>query len=520
MKILGLLIAAGMLLAPTAVSAAPAGHGCATTTSVGKVAGTSAAGLCVYSGIPYAAAPVGDLRFRPPKPAEPWQGTFQATDNTKVCPQFRDKQAEEYPDTKKIYTDEDCLRLNVWAPRTPGRHPVIVFDHGGAARFGTGNEPRYDGTNLARTGDAVVVTVNYRLGLLGWGELGGLDPSYAGSGNNGVRDQMAALEWVQAHIDSFGGDPHNVTAVGESEGAFSLSAMLATDNPQHLFRRVVLESGSGYMTHSPELQQSFSARLHGLSVAALKAMSPADLLGLQDKLLGPGAIGGAVYFGPAIDGRLIRKPVIDAVEAGNARGVDLLIGTNRDEMRFFAQFDPSLLKITQAGYSGFFPKQLAAQRDAMIQTYRNGRPGQSESDIVLAMLTDQAFRVPATRLAAAQNKWGKAYLYQFDWAPENGLGAIHTAEMTFAFGTFSFTGNPGAAEAYQANPGPLRALSANMVCAWTSFARTGDPGWPRYRETSRVTRIWDTPSRITWAPRDAERAAWDGYRFPALSLNF
>jgi para-nitrobenzyl esterase len=522
MKLLGLLVAAGLVLAPTAVSAAAPERGCATTTSLGQVAGKPAGALCVYSGIPYAAAPTGDLRFRPPQPAPPWQGTFQATDNTKVCPQFRDNMTEEYPDNKEIYTDEDCLRLNVWAPRTRGKHPVIVFSHGGAARFGTGNEPRYDGTNLATDGDAVVVTLNYRLGLLGWGEFGGIDPAYQGSGNNGVRDQMAALEWVQAHIASFGGDPQNVTAVGESEGAFSLSAMLATENPQHLFRRVVLESGNGYMVHSPELQQSFSARMHGLSIATLKAMSPANLLDLQEKLLGPSAIGGAVYFGPYIDGKLIKGPVIDQVKAGNARGIDLLVGTNTDEIKYFAQLDPSLSKMTQQAYNGFFPKQLAAQRDQMTATYKKNRSGQSDSDSVLAMLTDQSFRVPATRLAEAQNRWANAYVYQFNWAPKNpqSLGAIHTAEMTFVFGTKSFTGNPGAAEAYEANPGPMDALSDTMLCAWTTFARYGTPGWPQYREIGRITKIWDTPSRIAFAPREAERATWNGYNFPALTLNF
>jgi para-nitrobenzyl esterase len=519
MKLLGLLVAGVLLAAPavsaaSAVSAAPTQHGCATTTSSGSVAGRSAGDLCVYRGIPYAAPPTGDRRFRPPQPAARWTGTLQATDGTKVCPQFRDQQAEEYPDDKPIYTDEDCLHLNVWAPRTPGRHPVIVFDHGGAARFGTGNEPRYDGAILAGSGDAVVVTVNYRLGLLGWGELGGVDPAYRGSGNNGVRDQIAALEWVQANIASFGGDPRNVTAVGESEGAFSLSAMLATDNPQHLFRRVVLESGSGYMVHSPALQQQFASRLQGLTMAQLRAMSPVDLLGVQDDILGSGSLGGAVYFGPSIDGELIRRPVIDAVRAGNARGIDVLIGSNKDEMRFFAQFDPSLLDFTQEQYDVFFPRELAAQRARMIDAYR--RPGRSESDIALAMLTDQGMRVPATRLAAEQGRWARTYVYQFDWAPKNGLGAIHTAELPFVFGTLSFTGIPGDTS----DRAPLKSLSKDMVRAWTSFARCGDPGWARYRETSRVTKIWDTPSRITVAPRDGERAAWDRFDFPALKLNF
>ncbi|TCO64556.1 carboxylesterase/lipase family protein [Actinocrispum wychmicini] len=521
MKLTGLLVVAGLLLAPTVASAAPAdrGGGCTTTTSLGRVAGTANAALCVYSGIPYAAAPVGDLRFKPPQPVQPWPGTFQANDNTKVCPQFRDRMTEEYPDDKDIYTDEDCLRLNVWAPRTPGRHPVVVFDHGGAARFGTGNEPRYNGTNLAKTGDAVVVTVNYRLGLLGWGEFGGLDPAYQGSGNNGVRDQIAAYEWVQAHIADFGGDPRNVTAVGESEGAFSLSAMLATDNPQRLFHRVVLQSGTGYMTHSPELQQSFASRLKGLTVDQLRAMSPRNLLDLQEKLIGESSIGGAIYFGPAIDGQLIKRPVIDAVEAGNARGIDLLVGSNKDEIRYFAQFDPSILQMGQQQYAAFFPKPLFPQRDKMIASYKADRPGESDSDITLAMMNDQTFRVPATRLAAAQNKWAKAYVYQFNWAAPGGLGAIHASELGFVFGTMSFTGVPAGAEAYKANPWPLRWLSANMQSAWTSFARYGDPGWSRYQESSRVTRIWDTWSRTVRAPHEAERALWDGYRFPALSLN-
>lgn len=519
MKLLGLLVATGLLLAPTVVSAAPAGHGCTTTTSLGQVAGTPASGLCVYSGVPYAQAPVGDLRFRPPQPVQSWQGTFQANHNTRICPQFRDPVTEEYPDNEDIYTDEDCLRLNVWAPRTPGKHPVIVFHHGGAARFGSGSEARYDGTNLATTGDAVVVTVNYRLGLLGWGELGGLDPAYQGSGNNGVRDQIAALEWIQAHIASFGGDPRNVTAVGESEGAFSLSAMLATDNPQHLFRRVVLESGSGYMNHSPELQQAFTSRLKGLTVDTLKAMSPKDILDLQQKIIGPSGIGGAIYFGPYIDGKLIKQPVIDAVESGNARGIDLLVGTNKDEIRFFAQLDPTLLQFNQQQYAAFFPKPLFPVRDKMIQTYKANRPGQSDSDIALAMLTDQTFRIPATRLAAAQNKWARAYLYQFNWAPPGGLGAIHTAELTFVFGTHSFTGNPGATNAYQTNPEPINNLSAQMQHAWTLFAQTGTPGWPRYNEKTRLTQIWDTHSHLTYKPTESERSPWTPYHFPALTLN-
>ncbi|MET0238147.1 MAG: carboxylesterase family protein [Kibdelosporangium sp.] len=464
MKLLGLV--AALLITPTPVAAAPVAHSCAAQTSLGVVAGRAADSLCVYRGIPYASAP----RQQPPVPARAWSGTFQATDSTAVCPQFRDTISEEYPDDKQVYLDEDCLRLNVWAPRRPGRHPVLVFVHGGAARFGTANEPRYSGAKLA--GDAVVVTLNYRLGLLG-------------ANNNFLRDQMTALEWVQAHIGSFGGDPRNVTAMGESEGAFSLSAMLATDNPQHLFRRVVLQSGSGYMVHSRPRPP-----------VDLTGLSTLEILQLQEQMVGADPLTGAVYFGPYVDGTLVRQPVIDAVRSGNARGIDVLIGSNRDEMRYFAQFDPDILRLTLAEYRVFFPAQL--DLDQVARVYGND---------VLAMLTDQTMRVPATRLAEAQSRWARSYVYQFDWGP-----AVHTAELPFVFGTLSFTGIPGGAEAFRADSAGARALSDQMRHAWTSFVRTGNPGWPGYR-FGRSTKLWNTPPSLVSAPGEARRAAWDAFDF-------
>ncbi|QFZ18866.1 carboxylesterase/lipase family protein [Saccharothrix syringae] len=464
MKLIVLL--AALLVAPTPVAGAP---GCTAQTSLGTVAGRAAGHLCVYRGIRYADAP----RSRPPVPVGPWSGTFEATDASAVCPQFRDDVSEEYPDDRPVYLDEDCLRLNVWAPRGPGGHPVVVFVHGGAARFGTANEPRYDGTRPAR--DAVVVTLNYRLGLLG-------------ADNLFLRDQITALEWVRAHIASFGGDPGNVTAVGESEGAFSLSAMLATDHPQRLFRRVVLQSGSGYLVHSgPE------------PAVDLTGMSTLEVLRRQEELVGADPLAGAVHFGPHVDGELVRRPVIDAVEAGNARGIDVLIGSNRDEMGYFAQFDLGIARMTLDRYRAFFPPGL--DLDEVAAAYRD------EPDEVLAMLTDQTMRVPATRLAEAQGRWARSFMYRFDWGP-----AVHTAELPFVFGTLSFTGVPGGAEAFRADPAAARALSAGMRHAWASFARSGDPGWPEYRY-GRATRTWDTPSGLVFAPGEAQRAAWDGYDF-------
>jgi para-nitrobenzyl esterase len=508
---------------PSATHSRPA---CATRTSLGMVAGTTQAGLCVFRGIPYAAPPIGERRFRPPQPVQPWRGTLTADDGTRVCPQDRDQLSEDYPDERKTYTDEDCLHLNVWTPRPDrAKRPVIVFIHGGAARFGTANEPRYDGATLAARGDAVVISLNYRLGVLGWAELGGLDPSYRGSGNNGLRDQIAALTWVRRHVADFGGDPSRVTAVGESEGAFSLSALLATDHPERLFHRVVLQSGSGALVHSPAFERRLAAGLPVHSVAALTAMSTSQVLAVQDKALDslPGAAGGALYFGPYVDGTLVRDSVTKRVAAGNARGVDLLIGTNLDEMNFFGQFAPGGLDTIAAEYDGFFPSSLAARRPRMTAVYRRSH---TPRDATLAMFTDQGLRVPATRLAAAQSRWRPTYLYEFGWQPPKGAGAVHTIELPFVFGTLRFTGIQGGDAALRADRARLTGLSDQLIDAWTSFARTGDPSarrtvsrpvWPAYLPR-RTTMIWDLRPRTVTDPRGDERALWNGHPFGSFDL--
>lgn len=510
-----------------ASGAAVSASACRAHTSLGAVAGAAAGGVCAFRGIPYAQPPTGANRFRPPRPARAWAGTLHATDGSRVCPQERDQMSEEYPDGRARFLDEDCLRLNVWTPRPDGRRrPVIVFIHGGAARFGTANEPRYDGARLARATGSVVVSLNYRLGVFGWTELGGLDPSYRGSGNNGLRDQMAALSWVRAHIGAFGGEPRNVTAVGESAGAFSISAMLATAHPERLFRRAILESGSGYLVHSAAYERRLAARFPARSVAELRRMPTAKLLALQEKTVAAQAPGvlGAVYFGPYVDGRLVRRPVIDAVRRGNARGIDVLIGTNRDEVNFFGQQGPEAMAAIAKQYvPAFFPQQLEGRRPAMTSVYRHGR---SARDAVLAMFTDQGLRVPATRLAEAQSRWRPTYLYRFDWQAPHGYGAVHTAELPFVFGTLRFTGIVGGDAALRTDRARMTHLSAQLMDAWGSFARTGDPSrhrrvtrpaWPAYRSPGRSTMLWNLRPSVAHDPGGRERAQWHGYPFTALN---
>jgi para-nitrobenzyl esterase len=212
---------------------------------------------------------------------------------------------------------------------------VLVFFHGGADEFGAANEPVFDGAALAARGDAVVVSVDYRLGLFGWTELGGLDRRYAGSGNNGLRDQIAALTWVRHQIRGFGGDPGEVTVFGQSAGAVSISALLAGDHPERLFRRAIIESGSGYQVHTGQYARDAAAHLLAAgtitSIGQLTAMSTQQLLQVQLKAQqGVSGLADALFFGPSIDGTLIPGPVLDRIAAGSARGVDLMVGSTEN----------------------------------------------------------------------------------------------------------------------------------------------------------------------------------------------
>jgi para-nitrobenzyl esterase len=342
---------------------ADTGEACIAQTTLGRIIGTRVDQTCGFFGVPYAAPPIGDLRFRPPAAVAPW-GELVANDRARVCPQYRSS-PEEYPDDREVFADEDCLYLNAWTPRTDAaRRPVMVFVHGGAGRIGTANEAMYDGHELARRGDVVVVTLNYRLGMLGWTELGGLDAGYAGSGNNGLRDQLAALAWVRDHVADLGGDPDNVTVFGQSLGAVSISAMLATERPRRWMHRAILESGSGYLVHPRAVAEGFAQRFLGnagiSSLAELAALTTEQLLAAQDLSLGQDAgLLPAIAFAPYIDGDLVLGPVLARLANGDARDIDLLVGNTRDEMRFFGLIDPHLFEITQDQYSPLFLRRSA-----------------------------------------------------------------------------------------------------------------------------------------------------------------
>ncbi|MFD7585192.1 carboxylesterase/lipase family protein [Kitasatospora sp. NPDC059811] len=516
-------MAAALLgLLPAVPAEARETGGCRTATSVGRLQGVSQDGRCAYLGVPYAAPPTGERRFRPPQPAAPWPATLRATRARPGCPQDLSAGGGG---------TEDCLYLNVWSAHHGGaRKPVMVFLHGGADELGAAGQPVFDGGLLAERGDAVVVNLDYRLGILGWTELGALDPSYAGSGNNGLRDESAALAWVRRHAGAFGGDPGNVTVFGQSAGAISISALLAGDHPEQLFQRAIVESGPGYLVHTAAAAQATAGKVFATggihTVADLDRLSTQQVLELQEQVQhGLSGLSSAVFFGPSIDGALVPGPVVERIAAGSARDVDVMTGTTENETDYWALFDPTLPDLPLSAYRNL-PPVLADRKQQMYDRYAADRPGATEGRVVNAMLTDQTERIPTLRLAEAQSRWRPTYVYQFDWhvpyvpglpAAQN-LGAMHTLELPFVFGGLDLGAIPRGAQTVAAQRPELTRLSERMADAWASFARQGDPGWPSYTADARATRIWDLNPSVQYAPHDDERALWDDYTFPALDL--
>jgi para-nitrobenzyl esterase len=482
-------------------------------TSGGQVRGRTDGGVTAYLGIPYAAAPAGELAFQVPAPIS-WDGVRHATELGPTAPQPPYEPPYDGLLTNPLIPGADFLNVNVWTPGGSGL-PVLVWIHGGSFRNGSNAVPEYDGTAFARDG-VVVVGVNYRLGIQGFGVIPG------GPNNRGLLDQIAALQWVRSNIAAFGGDPDQVTIAGESAGGMSVATLMSVQATKGLFRRVIMQSGSPLVAAVAEDARSVSAEVARrlgveLSAAGLASASIDDLLAAQravamelrakpdparwgETTIGVG--GGIMPFVPVIDNELIFAIPVDAVAAGAAAGVELLTGATSEEFRFFtvpsglaAALTDELLARTLRGMG--LPVRLGA-------AYGVNRPDQSPGDILAAVLTDATFTIPTIQLANAQREHGTVYLYEFAWrSPLRGLGACHSLELGFMFDTLAAAKSPlygGAAP---------QELADRMHAAWVAFAKTGDPGWPAYEPGSRPVMTFDSPvSGVRNAPRAAELALW------------
>jgi len=494
-------------------------------TAAGTVRGVESDGLRIFRGIPYAQPPLGFLRFQAPQPITN-QRDLDATKFGAIALQNPDRLDYiwgGYPASP----DEDCLTLNIWAPSADGPlRPVMVWIHGGAFVFGSGSSFWYEGARLARRGNVVVVTINYRLGVFGFLNLSGLgDTRYTESANCGLLDQIAALGWVKENIAAFGGDPANITVFGESAGGASITCLMAMPRARGLFQRAIVQSGGPNLVHSAALStQVAQAFLHLAGVARpedLQQMPTAELLQAQARLLAANDFGGDAVFGPTVDGVTLPRPPLHAIRDGSAAEVTLLTGMTRDEFRLWILTDPILRWCRPSALRRWLQTVTGTDGTAILNAYRTTRPNATAAELTMAIFGDAVFRFPLVRLAEAQGLHRRdTRMYLFAWLSPaiRGIGAPHCIEIPFVFGNLGASG-----VANLTGDGTDRAaLSEAIQDAWINFARTGNPehaglpAWPAYADGSRATMIFDLPCRMEHDPGRAERAAWGAIPFDGV----
>lgn len=484
-------------------------------TKDGPVAGTMESGVSVFRGIPYAAPPVGERRFLPPAPLQKWTAPRDATGLGPACVQSPD----EHEMAKGTPTSEDCLTLNVWTPSTQGNKPVIVFIHGGGFTSGSACDPWYDGSALARR-DAVVITIQYRIGPLGWLDLSSLGGDYAQSMNNGLLDQMAALRWVRANAPAFGGDAHNVTVAGESAGSISISALLGTPTADDLYDRAVLQSGTAGTVATRQWSRQVSD--HFMNLAGVP--DPKDLLGLSTEKILKTAV--ELYdsqfsdtaFQPVVDGTLIPDLPMKRLASPDGPTKPVIIGTTLDEARYWQYYIPELNRLPLRYYRPWLHSLVGDRADQVVSAYRHERPELTEAQVGMALSGDVGFRMPAVRMAEALSRRGvpvHMYLATVTSPDRDGaMGSPHAIELPFLFGTLTAE---RAVDFIGTDPANAR-LSSAIQQLWTSFAATGTPTatgltWPRYNTAQRSTLILDRTVKVESDPYPQARKAWDGLRF-------
>jgi para-nitrobenzyl esterase len=446
-------------------------------------------GIYVYKGIPYAKAPVGDLRFAPPQDVEPWTEVLDCTDYGPMAIQ-RPISAIV---TKNPEQSEDCLTLNIWtpcAPDTKDKLPVYVFIHGGGYVIGSGNELRYDGTSFAQNG-VVMVTINYRLSTLGFFASEETYKQYGTTGNWGTLDQIKALEWIRDNIADFGGDPDKVTIGGESAGSWSVSALIVSPLAKGLFRGAIMESGNifalqSFTMYRADLQKSIAASqiLAGIfgasdSEEGLKQMRQVDasVLNYFSPFISDQTITPAFFYSPVFDGTVLPKDPVTAFRGGNFNKVNLLVGFNRDESTLFIpattdnkDYETIASRTIGKGYTAFvdrFPvdeNNTGAQRAQQLFSYSNFSAG---SKVFVDTLAPD----------------NKVFMYHYNFIAPNDpraalLGAYHTAELAYVFNSSAITGAEN------------QKFAQEMHTRWINFIKNGDPNigatpptatqWPQY----------------------------------------
>ena len=488
------LSATGLLMAAPAIAANPV-----VEAPAGTLEGKSVGKIREYKGIPFAQPPVGPLRWKAPLPLPAWQGVRKAQSFGAACIQPRPTAVHIYANPPAKIS-EDCLTLNIWTPEKAEGAPVIVWIHGGALTTGYSHEAMYDGAKLAARG-AIIVSINYRLGALGYmahPALSAESPDGV-SGNYGLLDQIAALEWVKANIGAFGGDANNVTIAGESAGALSVLYLMAAPQARGLFHKAIAQSS--YMISTPSLKDERhgepAAEATGARVAAaLGANDLASLRAMDATALSDGALKAGYFPWATVDGKVLPDQIVDIFDRGEQAPVPMIAGFNIGEIRSLRMLAPPV-PASAAAYEAAIRQRYGDLADAWLKLY----PAKDLAETILATPRDALYGWTSERLAIKQAALGQpSYLYLFDHgypaASEYGLHGFHAAEIPFVFGTAANT-----PPYWPKIPDTVaeRRFATAMGDYWVSFAKTGKPeaagqaAWRPYGKDAAFMAFADIP---------------------------
>ena len=487
---------------------------CVVETIYGAVKGERAGGVCVWRGIPYAAPPVGEMRFKKTEPPERWEDIHDATVFGPACPQSG--RIKERADI--MYVSEDCLTLNVWSPAADGqKRAVLFYVHGGSFTEGSGSDEEYEGTNLTRDGDVVLVTINYRLGVLGF-----MDFSFLGKGfsaNCGLWDILAALRWVNENIEAFGGDPENVTVCGQSAGASCVCALTVMGEAREYFKHAITMSAVPNLFHSKERASEIGRKfMEFMSIpddATLKKIPAIELMSRQGEFAQQSGLGTTTYA-PCVDGEFIKRYPICAARDGEIKGVPMLLGTTREEMSF--ALNKSLAHIVDI--ENIRKKAVQEENEDTRIRIRDAydRYGKRGPGI---MFSDFTFRMPCVWFAEAQSGFADTWMYRFDYETLGmritGLHAFHSCDIPFLFGNMK-AGLARYMFMLAPNRMGVRRLYKEFRGDFLTFIKTGKLPWKKCDSDDVPAKCYALPSVVGQAvPRDI-RQAYDDSEFKRSSF--
>ena len=480
-----------------------------------------------FKGIPFAESPIGKLRFETPKPKNSWSGVLDAHKFGPIAPQpVLGLGASSQESIEQ--SESDCLTLNIWTPAIDNKkRPVMFWIHGGAFEMGNGRLP---GELLAKRGDVVIISMNYRLGVLGFLYVPGK------TANVGLLDQVLALRWVKDNVSGFGGDPKNICVFGESAGGDSISALMAMPSASGLFRRAIIQSNvSDPFNLKPSEGEIYSKRVFEKAgvkyndLESLKEIPVKKLIRAYSKAqIGLSDLPQMIdYYPPYVDGEILPLNPFEAIKKGYTKGIELLVGSNENEIKFWNLFEPRAIEITQKQvYQNFqtfltYLGQNELKIKQFIEVYKNNRYNEFstiERDMMDAFYTDVMFRIPVLRFSEVQsNLQPNVYSYLFSWKSpwQNGkLGAYHGLDVGFVWGALSERKAQLMFEVERTEETTI--LSKQMMDCWINFARSGNPNhkgipeWPKFNLNSRPTMIFDKKTKVTNDPLSETRVLWEG----------